>query len=169
MDNWHFLKLNLVWVHHFWTSLAAQTVKHLPIMRETWIQSLGWGLELEKEMATHSSILTWKIPWTEEPDRLQSMGSQRVRHDWAMSLHTIFRKLLFFFYYFKHIIWIKIVLLIQTQSPENYPNYSQHFQTVLFTCLLHRKSSPATEQFKTNNMSIINNSKLLNEFYIKLI
>ena len=59
----------------------AQKVKHLPAMQETWVQSLGQEDLLEKEMATHSSILAWKIPWTEEPDRLQSMGSQRVRHD----------------------------------------------------------------------------------------
>ena len=55
--------------------------KRLPTMRETQIQSLGREDPLEKEMATHSSILAWKIPWTEEPGRLQSMGSQRVRHD----------------------------------------------------------------------------------------
>ena len=53
-------------------------VKHLPTMPETWIQSLGWEDLLEKEMATHSSILAWKIPWMEEPGRLQSMGSQTV-------------------------------------------------------------------------------------------
>ena len=61
--------------------LVAQMVKHLPTMRETWVQSLGWEDLLEKEMATHSSILAWKIPWTEEPGRLQSVGSQRVGHD----------------------------------------------------------------------------------------
>ena len=61
--------------------LVAQMVKHLSTMRETWVQSLGWEGLLEKEMATHSSILTWKIPWTEEPGRLHPMGSQRVRHD----------------------------------------------------------------------------------------
>ena len=59
----------------------AQTVKRLPTMQETWVQSLGWELPLEKEMAAHSSILAWKISWTEEPGRLQSMGSQRVGHD----------------------------------------------------------------------------------------
>ena len=59
----------------------AQTVKRLPTMRETWVQSLSREDLLEKEMATHSSILAWKIPWTEEPGRLQSMGSQRVGHD----------------------------------------------------------------------------------------
>ena len=63
------------------TSLVAQMVKHLPTMRETQVQSLGWEDILEKEMATHSSILAWKIPWKEEPGRLQSMGPQRVRHD----------------------------------------------------------------------------------------
>ena len=57
-------------------------VKRLATMQETWVQSLGQEDPLEKEMATHSSILAWKIPWTEEPGRLQSMGSQRVGHDW---------------------------------------------------------------------------------------
>ena len=59
----------------------AQTLKRLPTTQETWVQSLGREDPLEKEMATPSSILAWKIPWTEEPGRLQSMGSQRVRHD----------------------------------------------------------------------------------------
>ena len=64
----------------------AQTVKRLPTMRETWVQSLGQDDLLEKEMATYSSILAWKIPWTEEPGRLQSTGLQRVRNDWVTSL-----------------------------------------------------------------------------------
>ena len=59
----------------------AQKVKNLPTMWETWVRSLGWEDTLEKEMAIHSSILAWRIPWTEEPGRLQSMGSQRVGHD----------------------------------------------------------------------------------------
>ena len=59
----------------------AQSVKNLPAVQETQVQSLGWEDPLEKEMATHSSILAWKISWTEEPGGLQSMGSQRVRHD----------------------------------------------------------------------------------------
>ena len=58
----------------------VQTVKRLPTMRETRVQSLGWEDLLEEEMATHSSILAWKIPWSEEPRRLQSMGSQRAGH-----------------------------------------------------------------------------------------
>ena len=66
-----------------WNSLilVAQTVKLLPTMWETWVRFLVRKYLLEKEMATHSSTLAWKIPWTEEPGRLQSMGSQRVRHD----------------------------------------------------------------------------------------
>ena len=64
----------------------AQTVKRLPTMWETWVRSLGPENPLEKEMATHSSTLAWKIPWTEECGRLQSMGSQRVGHDGATSL-----------------------------------------------------------------------------------
>ena len=56
-------------------------VKHVPTMWETQVQFLGWEDLLEKEMATHSSILAWKIPWMEEPGRLQSMGLQRVEHD----------------------------------------------------------------------------------------
>ena len=64
-------------------SLVAQMVKRLPAMLETWVWSLGQEDPLEKEMATHSSIVAWKIPWTEEPVRLQSMWSQRGRHNWA--------------------------------------------------------------------------------------
>ena len=56
-------------------------VKYLPEVLETWVRFLGWEYPLEKGMATHSSILAWKIPWTEEPGGLQSMGSQRVGHD----------------------------------------------------------------------------------------
>ena len=67
-------------------SLVAQRLKRLPAMQETWVQSLGQEDPLEKEMATHSSILAWRIPWMEEPGGLQSTGSQRVGHDWATSL-----------------------------------------------------------------------------------
>ena len=64
----------------------AQRVKRLPAVWETWVQSLGREDHLEKELATHSSTLAWKIPWTEDPDRIQSMGSQRAGQDWATSL-----------------------------------------------------------------------------------
>ena len=59
----------------------AERIKHLPAMRETQVRSLGWEDSLEKEMAIHSNILAWRIPWTEEPGRLQSTGSQRVGKD----------------------------------------------------------------------------------------
>ena len=64
-----------------WASLVAQGLKRLPAMRETWVRSLGWEDSLEKEMATHSSILAWKIPWMEKPGGQQSTRLQRVRHD----------------------------------------------------------------------------------------
>ena len=68
-------------LQYSWASLVAQTVKNPPAMQETWDQSLGWEDLLEEGMATHFSILAWRIPWTEEPGGLQSMESQRVRHD----------------------------------------------------------------------------------------
>ena len=64
----------------FWASLVAQMVKNLPAMQDTWICSLGWENPLEEGMATHSSMPAWRIPWTEEPGELQSIGLQRVGH-----------------------------------------------------------------------------------------
>ena len=74
-------------LHYFWASLVAQMVKTLPVMQETWVWSLIWEDSLEEGTANHTSILVWKIPWTEEPGHLQYMWSQRVRHDWATK-HT---------------------------------------------------------------------------------
>ena len=68
-------------------SRVIQTVKNLPAMQETWVRYLGWEDPLEKGRATHSSILAWRTPWTEEPGRLQSMGSPRVGHD--RDFHTL--------------------------------------------------------------------------------
>ena len=70
-------------MHVEFSSLVAQTVKNLPAMQETMVLSLCWEDPLEKEMATHSSIFAWEIPWTEEPGGLQSWGSKRVRHSLA--------------------------------------------------------------------------------------
>ena len=70
-----------IWV--LCASLVAQMVKNLPTLQETWVQSLGWEDPLEKWMPTHSNILAWRIPWTKEPGGLQSLASQRVRHNWA--------------------------------------------------------------------------------------
>ena len=69
-------------------SLVAQTVKNLPAMQETWVWSVGQEDPLEKEITIHSSILAWRIPWTEEPGRLWYMGSQKVGHDWVTNTFT---------------------------------------------------------------------------------
>ena len=76
-------------LHIIWAFLVAQMVKNLPAMQEIQIRSLGRKDPLEKGMATHSSILPWRIPWTEEPGRLQSMGSQRVGHDYILHRYVI--------------------------------------------------------------------------------
>ena len=80
---WHCLSLTF---SLYRALLVAHTVKNLLTIQETWVWSLGWKDPLEKEMATHSSPLAWRIPWTEEPGGLQSTGSQRVGHDWVTSL-----------------------------------------------------------------------------------
>jgi len=72
---------NITIFEEIYASLVAQRLKRLPGMQETWVRSLGRKDPLEKEMATHSSILAWRIPWRVEPGRVQSMGSQRVGHD----------------------------------------------------------------------------------------
>ena len=71
-------------------SLVAQLIKNLPAVQETWVRSLGWEDPLEKEIANHFSTLAWRIPWTEEPGRLQSMRLQRVGHHWATNTCTSF-------------------------------------------------------------------------------
>ena len=71
-----------------WASLVAQMVKNLPTMQETWVPSVGQEDPLEKVMATHSSVLAWRIPWTEEPGRLQSMRLQKAGHDWETNTFT---------------------------------------------------------------------------------
>ena len=82
------LWITLPWYSLYGFPFVAQVVKHLPVMQDIQAWSLGQEDPLEKEMATHSSILAWKVPWTEEPSGLQSMGSQRVRHDWATNNTT---------------------------------------------------------------------------------
>ena len=92
-ESWTIKKAEHQRTDAFWTvvleetleSPLAQRLKRLPPMQETWVRSLGREDPLEKEMAIHSSILAWRIPWMEKPSRLQSTGSQRVRHDWATS------------------------------------------------------------------------------------
>ena len=88
------------------TILVAQRVKRLLAMRENWVWSLGREDPLEKEMATHSSTLAWKIPWTEKPGRLQSMGSQRVRHDWTTSLYLYYSGYTYWFWFSQKKWWL---------------------------------------------------------------
>ena len=73
---------------YIWASLIAQSVKNLSAMQETQVRSLGGEDPLDKGMATHSSILAWRIPWTEEPGGLRSIGLQKVVHDWATNTHS---------------------------------------------------------------------------------
>ena len=77
------------WPNNNWASLVAQTVKNLPAMQETWVQSLGQEDPLEKGMATHFSILAWRMPWTEKPGGPQSTGSQNVKHDWVTNIFKL--------------------------------------------------------------------------------
>ena len=77
-----------------WASLVAQLVKNPSVMQETQVRYLGWEDLLEKGQATHSSILAWRIPWTEEPSRLQSMGSQELDTTERVSTHTAYKKML---------------------------------------------------------------------------
>ena len=96
----HYLKI-IIWISTLWwivwpcfdfslrAFFVAQTVKNLPAMRMTLVRTLGQEDPLEKEMATHSNILAWRIPWTEDPGGLQSMGSQRVAHNWLANTFTL--------------------------------------------------------------------------------
>ena len=78
----------LTFSEHLVSSLVAQSVKNQPVTQETWVRSLGREDSLEKGMTTYCSVLTWRIPWTEEPSRLQSLESQRVGHGWVANTHT---------------------------------------------------------------------------------
>ena len=88
---WFIVTLILMYtsIINCWLPLVAQMIKILPKMQQTWIRSLGQEDPLEKEMAAHSSILAWRIPWTEKPGGLQTMESQRVRHDWTSFTHSL--------------------------------------------------------------------------------
>ena len=111
-------------------SLVAQRLKRLPAMRETRVGSLGREDPLEKEMATHSSTLAWRIPWREEPSRLQSMGSQRVGHDWATNYYyySISATRVVSSAYLRLLIFLPAILIPAVLLP------SQRFSW----CILHR-------------------------------
>ena len=98
----------------FWgASVVSQMVKNMPAVRETWVWSLGWEDPLEKGVATHSSILACEIPWIEEPGKLQSVGSQRVEHNWATNKHTHTHKhsVLSMFKVGKPMLWYRFISL----------------------------------------------------------
>ena len=96
-------------------SLIAQLVKNLPAVQENWVRFLGWEDTLEKEMATHSNILAWRIPWIEEPDRLQSMGSQsQIRLQRLSTQHA-------HVYIYCHVHWVLSTLPSQFVPPSAYP------------------------------------------------
>ena len=111
----------------------AQRVKRLPIMQETWVRSLGREDPLKKEMATHSSTLAWKIPWTEKPERLQSMGSQRIGHDWVTSLSFFLyctASLLLLLLLFNHFSPVRLSVTLWTvarQAPLSVGFYRQEY------------------------------------------
>ena len=93
-------------LQYSWASLVTQLVKNLPAMWETWVWSLGWEDFLEKGIATHSSILTWRIPWT-----LYSMGLQRVGHDGVTFTNTVYKNIIFFLIYCLKISFMTIFFL----------------------------------------------------------
>ena len=100
--------------YFLYASLVGETVKRLPAMRETRVQSLGREDPLEKEIGTHSSILAWKIPWTEEPGGLQSMRLQRVRHDWVTSLSIFYIFMTFHFLLMIYCVWNRHYIWFQS-------------------------------------------------------
>ena len=99
-------------------------IKNLPAMQKTLVLSLGQEDPLEKEMATHSSILTWRIPWTEEPSRLQSTGSQRLRYNWASNIFTALNNLQLTLYTCQAT-WWTILCSISLKPHSSSPRY-QH-------------------------------------------
>ena len=145
----HKASRHLINPNPWWASLVAQRLKHLPGMWETRVQSLGWEDPLEKEMTTHSSTLAWRIPRKEEPGRLQSMGLQRVGHDWATSVsnpwcedlkncieqESVFRQVTHFGYFCKKFTKWKINLgchsllqgIFPTQGSNLCPSCLQHW------------------------------------------
>ena len=114
------------------TSLVAQMAKRLSAMWETWVQSLGWEGPLEKEMAIHSSTLVWTIPWTEEPGRLQSIGPQRVRHDWSDLAPSTWALI----FVVRWLLWLFSPLLVSLFNMDREPATNFEVRTKVPPCLL---------------------------------
>ena len=117
--------LSICWYH--------VRLKHLPAMRETQVRSLGWEDPLEKTMATHSSTLAWKIPWTKEPGRLQSMGPQRVGHNWVTSLSLSAH----FLCAVGQITYLSLILFIGQKWVSNHPVLARCKMTTHSRCFLN--------------------------------
>ena len=113
-------------IHRMWASLVAQLVKNLPAMQETWVWSLGWEDPLEKGMATHSSMLPGESVWTEEPDRLQSLGSQRIRHDWETKHSSARTECGAYF------LWFSLSIILSLSSYCDSSNFYLQIQQVKF-------------------------------------
>ena len=114
-----------------WTSLVTQVVKNLPATQETWVWSLGWEDALEKGMATYPSLLAWRTPWIGQPGRIQSLGSQRVGHDWATNTFT--------FKYLPYLRWkfleIFFSLSYSQPCPENTLKIHIHWISIFLRCI----------------------------------
>ena len=136
---------NNIMLLYYWASLVAQLVKNVPAVQETWVRSLVWEDPLEKKMVTHSSILAWKISWTEEPGGLQSTGSQRAGHDWATNTYLLVL-LIYKIFSFSLEVFITIPTKTLAFSSDSYISFLHsltEIKTYPFT--LHPKSDPKYE------------------------
>ena len=135
LNNLYLIKYkNNIMLLYYWAFLVAQLVKNLPAVQETWVRYLGWEDPLEKEVATHSRILAWKISWTEEPGGLQSMRSQRVGHDWATNTYLL----------------VLLIYKIFSFSPEVFitiPKKTLAFSSHSYTSFLHSLTEIKTHPF----------------------
>ena len=149
----NFYPIKILWQTLY--SLVAQTVKNLLVIQETWIQFLGREDPLEKGMATHSIILAWRIPWIEEPGRLQSIF-QRVRHNWVTNTFTFF-----FSYLVSNCLWFWLLLFI----PESFFNATSHGFSIFFKLVIVygwlNKVSPLAVLFEKDNINVYINSDIL--------
>jgi len=115
-------------------SLAAQMVKNLPAMRETWVQFLGWEDPLEESMATHSGILAWESPWTE---KLQSLGSQRVGHNWTTKYHLGSPSMYIFGFKRTHFKSLPAIKELNIMTPASYSLPDLHVEFLKKQCMAY--------------------------------
>ena len=141
---------NFDWRQSPVSSLVAQSVKNLPAVHETWVRCLGWEDPLEKEMATHSSILAWKTSWTEEPGGLQSMGSQRLRHDWVTNTYLLItsKKQTKIFCLEKKNSILLLVITLKNQKKSKFQEQTRIYSYTLATFSKHTEALPHTHTSK---------------------